>query len=150
MKVKITVLPIHTFAEAGALTMREWEALGRLAVTLAPLFQYERETNGQTSWLGQEHLPTYHEWASVVLDPHENTGIHFVRFVFDELRKAGLNPMEWLIWVTPVLPDKRIPIFPEEYAIALRLRVEKTAAKQNAVGDDPTHKPTLSEQHEKT
>jgi hypothetical protein len=149
--MKITVLPIHTFAEAGALTMREWEALGRLAVTLAPIFQHELETpNSPTSWLIHERIPAYHRWSSVIFDPHEDTGIPFIRFVFDELRKAGLKPMEWLIWFTPILPDKRIPLIPEEYSIALRLRVEKTAAKQNAVGDDPTHKPTLSEQHEKT
>lgn len=148
--MKVTVLPIHTFAHPLSITMREWESLGRLAVTLAPIFQYELESATFPALSIFPPEAPYSRWTSFLFDPHRNDGGPFARFVFDELRKAGLQPMEWLVWLAPVLPDKSFPERPEEYTVALRLRGEKSAAKLSAMGDDLSHKPTLSEQHEKT
>jgi hypothetical protein len=128
--------------------MREWEALGRLAITLPGILYDDLSKINLGPHAGGYFYDAASMWKSYLIDL-QNGYTALQHKLSNELNEAGLLALEWVIWITPVLPDKSFPPRPEEYQVALRLRGTKSAAKSNALGNDPQHKPTLSEQHEK-
>jgi hypothetical protein len=127
--MKVVFAPISDMAPHDALTPREWEALGRLAVRIEAIND------------SVELLRSY-AWG-ISLDGA------LVRRVQWMLAEEGLNNLEWVVIVQPHYA-KRMPADApfERWVVDLRLRDVMSAAKSNALTSE-AHAPTLAEQHGK-
>lgn len=149
----ISVCPLRDIAPPDALAPSEWEALGRLAMTiessgpnlLATLFERTNEAYRAPS---HRHMLGRPEWlVPCKIDVIRRDVKHWL---LDQMRDAGLNPDEF-VRIVDLCYDPQTPAhthdddIPERWIITLRLNRQRSAAKEAA----NTHKPTLSEQHGK-
>jgi hypothetical protein len=132
-EVKITCAPIRTFAYGHALTMREWESLGRFAMRVEfELPKLLEESVGDL--LAYVQVKTIKDFAK------------------PEIRRMleveGLNPRDWYIHIEPRLPEcAPFPKHVESWILHMRLMGEASTAKLQVAGDtEKKHAPTLSEQ----
>lgn len=147
----IVFCPLRDIAPPDALAPSEWEALGRLAMTiessgpnlLASIFERTNEAYRAPS---HRHTLGRPEWlVPCKIDVVRRDVKHWL---LDQMRNAGLNPDEFVRIVDPYY-DPQKPAhthdndIPERWIVALRMNCPTSAAQKTA----DTHKPTLSEQH---
>lgn len=128
--MKIICAPIRTFAYGHALTMREWEALGRFAMRVE--FELPKVLEG---YIGDMHGYVQVKAAKDFAKPE----------IRRMLETEGLNPHDWYIHLEPNLPEcaplpERIP----SWTFHMRLLRSVSTAKRAATEDK--HEPTLAEQ----
>ena len=128
--MKLKVCPLADIAAHDALTAREWEALGRLAVRLEN-FHSEADLDLLKRLPSEIAVSTVH---------------HIMVNDFIELfEEAGLEPEDWFVYIAPIFPKAvTLPDYIDEWMVHIRLVVDQTTAKRDA---QEGHAPTLSEQH---
>lgn len=131
--MRVICAPIRAFAASDAITMREWEALGRFAVRVEVLLP-----QALVEW----HVDTFPAHAQI------NSIKHFSEpEIRRMLENEGLNPQDWYIHIEPRLPEcASLPKHIESWVFHMRLTGEASAAKLHVAGEAEKHEPTLSEQ----
>lgn len=132
--MKITCAPIRTFAYGHAVTMREWEALGRFAVRIEFELPKKLEERSLDSLSAHVQIKVMKDFARPEIR--------------SMLESEGLNPRDWYIHIEPRFPEcAPLPQHIESWVFHMRLVDEASTAKRLATGETETkHVPTLSEQ----
>ncbi len=142
---------LREIALPDALTPREWDALARLAVVVESGGWEQLEiANAHEAYLDpkHKHMRGTTGMASCKVD---YIGHQLRVRVFQALEKEGLNPVEFVVIVSPCYePQKPAHSHdndvPSRWTVELRLNRKYSTARQGAID---THAPTLSEQHGK-
>ena len=120
--MKLSIAGLHTFAQASAISMQMWEALGRAAAVIPGEFECTLRD-------------------PVTLSEDTDRALHSI--VCGILSGEGLRPQEWCVFFLPKLVDG---VMPEEWVIHLRFRGAMLVLFSEI---DSTFTPTLAEQFEK-
>lgn len=132
--MKIRCAPIRTFASRDALTMREWEALGRFAVRIESELPKHLEVGGVDRMSAHVQIVCIKDCARPEIR--------------SMMEAEGLNPRDWYIYIEPKLPEGApLPQHVEGWVFHMRLVDEVSSAKRRVAGDtEKKHEPTLAEQ----